>query len=122
MSPNRGGKLALGQMLRAFPLRSAGFALEGVRLCECWEALDLPADGPDWNDNKVVAYLRSRSKWDGGYWCSFTCTILCGWKCSSGTCGPIAFAMVSHARLGQASVWSGLDSNLIWMILRGRNG
>ena len=45
MSPNRGGKLALGQMLRAFPLRSAGFALEGVRLCECWEALDLPADG-----------------------------------------------------------------------------
>ena len=96
MSPNRGGKLALGQMLRAFPLRSAGFALEGVRLCECWDALDLPAEGADWEDSEVVAYFRARSE--------------------------IAFASVSHARLGQASVWSGLDSNLIWMILRGRNG
>ena len=95
-SIGRGGKLALGQVLRKNPLRSAGFALEGVRLCECWDALDLPAEGADWEDSEVVAYFRARSE--------------------------IAFASVSHARLGQASVWSGLDSNLIWIILRGRNG
>jgi Ran GTPase-activating protein (RanGAP) involved in mRNA processing and transport len=89
------GTLALGNTLRTRPLRGAGFELVGVNLRDCWEGLELPRAGRDWNNTEVLAYFDQmpiRRK--------------------------IAFAMVSHARLGQESRWTDLDSNVMEMIFK----
>ena len=93
--------------------------MKGVRLGDCWEALELPeASGLSlrrrtgmWsNENvteKVLVYLRI------GMW-SYEKVLAYFGELQAKR--AIACAMVSHARLGQASRWSGLDPNLIWMI------
>ena len=82
--------LALGNTLRTRPL---GFELVGANLREI--GLELPKAGRDWNNTEVLAYFDQmpiRRK--------------------------IAFAMVSHARLGQESRWTDLDSNVMEMIFK----
>ena len=84
------GTLALGNTLRTRPL---GFELVGANLREI--GLELPRAGRDWNNTEVLAYFDQmpiRRK--------------------------IAFAMVSHARLGQESRWTDLDSNVMEMIFK----
>ena len=95
-NPNIGdaGTLALGNTLRTRPLRGAGLELVGVRLSDCWEGLELPRAGRDWNNTEVLEYFDQNSP----------------------IRRKIAFAMVSHARLGQESRWTDLDSNVMGMI------
>ena len=90
------GTLALGNTLRTRPLRGAGFELVGVNLRDCWEDLELPRAGRDWNNTEVLAYFDQNSP----------------------IRRKIAFAMVSHARLGQESRWTDLDSNVMEMIFK----
>ena len=90
------GTLALGNTLRTRPLRGAGFELVGVNLRDCWEDLELPRAGRDWNNTEVLAYFNQNSP----------------------IRRKIAFAMVSHARLGQESRWTDLDSNVMEMIFK----
>ena len=58
--------------------------------------LMLPRAGRDWNNTEVLAYFDQNSP----------------------IRRKIAFAMVSHARLGQESRWTDLDSNVIEMIFK----
>ena len=91
------GTLALGNTLRTRPLRGAGFELVGVNLRgDCWEDLELPRAGRDWNNTEVLAYFDQNSP----------------------IRRKIAFAMVSHSRLGQESRWTDLDSNVMEMIFK----
>ena len=91
------GTLALGKTLQTRPHPAAEFKLVGVSLRDCWEGLELPRAGRDWNNQEVLVYLDQNSP-----------------KIRR----RIAFAMVWHARLGQESRWTALDPNLfISMIL-----
>ena len=89
--------LTLGKALRARVrvLPATGFRLGAVHLKDCWEDLGLPKAGREWSNEEVLAFFDEQEK------------------------RAIAFAMASHARLGQESSWSGLrfDADVCSMIM-----
>ena len=97
------GTLALGKALRARSLPASRFTLKGVRLGDCWEALELPeASGRSLrrrtgtgislrSNENVLAYLRI------GMWSNEKVLAYFGELQAK---RAIACAMVSHARLG----------------------
>ena len=80
------GRIAVGEALRARPPPSArGLLLHGVSLALAWKALGLPPCLHPLNNSTILAYWADRAD------------------------RRMAFVMCCHARLGSASLWSGLD-------------